>query len=163
MKEIILTQGKVALVDDADYEGLSKHDWYAIKSGSKFYAVRQVAVGPYKQRTIRMHRQLMGCPEAMEVDHENGDGLANWRDNLRVCTHAQNQAASKTKRAGTSSRFRGVSWYKRGKCWHAQIKFEGKQIFLGYFKVEEDAARAYDRASPQFFGEFAQFNFPVTP
>jgi len=157
MKEIQLTQGKVAFVDD-DYESLSKHKWCADKGSYAFYAVRncRCTLGG-KRHSVRMHRQLMGTPLGMETDHQDGNGLNNQRYNLRVCTKAENQYNQRC-RTG-SNKFKGVSWYKQTNKWQAQIMIEGKNVSLGYFDSEIEAAKKYDEAALRLFGEFAFLNF----
>ena len=158
MKEIPLTQGKVALVDDDDFEWLSQFKWYAVKFGRTFYAVRQAPRVNGKQRTIWMHREVLGLkPGDPRVDHRDGDGLNNQRMNLREATHRQNMMNSRG-RSG-SSRFKGVDWDKRAKKWRARISVNGKKKHLGYFIDEEEAARAYDEKAKKIFGEFARVNF----
>jgi HNH endonuclease len=158
VKTIPLTQGKVALVDDADYEVVSKFKWYALKSRHTFYAVRNFPKGNGKQGLIRLHRFLL--PGHPEIDHRDGDGLNNQRENLRPATRSQNEWGACHKRRGVSSVYRGVSWYSRDKKWLSYIHVSGKGKHLGYFLSEEDAARAYDTAARKYFGEFASPNFP---
>ncbi len=157
MREIELTQGKVALVDDEDYAELSKHKWHAAKIGKRWYASRNVGKRPYR-RQVYMHRQILNPPPGFECDHINGNGLDNRRCNLRVCTHSQNLQNQRI--GGGASEFKGVHWYKRDKIWHAQIKHSGKRHHLGVFTDETDAARAYDTAAREHFGNFARLNFP---
>lgn len=152
MKEIQLTQGKVALVDDDDVSLLSEHEWYALKVRKTYYAVR---AGPSKT-IVYMHRVLM--PGYRQVDHRDGNGLNNQRENLRPATNSQNQA-NRRKKSGTSSQFKGVSWNKEAGKWQAQIRSDGKDTHLGRYSEEEDAARAYDEAAKRKFGEFANLNF----
>ena len=106
---------------------------------------------------MTLHRLLLGS--AVLVDHRDGNGLNNQRSNLRPATHAQNLQNTR-KRAGTTSRFKGVCWNKKKQAWVAFIKHEGKKKYLGCFSSEEVAARAYDFAASETFGEFACLNFP---
>jgi hypothetical protein len=103
-----------------------------------------------------MHRYLMGEPSE-EVDHENGDGLDNRRKNLRRATHAQNMMNALSRRG--SSRFKGVFWSVNR--WQAAIRDDYRKVYLGQFKIEEDAARAYDDAARRIHGAFARLNFPI--
>lgn len=154
MKKIFLTQGQFAMVDDEDYEILSAFKWYAKKDAGVFYAVRGFRVGK-KQKQISMHRFLMGNPS--KVDHCDGDGLNNQKDNLRVVTHAQNRWNS-LKNKNNMSGFKGVYWEKRHKKWRARIRVNGSRKCLGLFSLKEDAAQAYIYASKIYHKEFSVFN-----
>ena len=100
MKQIKLTQGKVALVDDGDFKWLIRWKWYAKESSNSWYAVRNetkaesAARGAVYscngRRKIRMHNSIMKPVEGMEVHHKDRDGLNNRRDNLEICTHSEN-------------------------------------------------------------------------
>ncbi len=162
MKEIKLGgtkhTGMVALVDDEDYEMLAAYgSWHTLtmRKGAITYA--SCGKGPAgKQKSIYMHRLLL--PETSVIDHIDRNGLNNQRSNLRSATTSQNQGNT-AKRAGCSSRFKGVCLV--GGMWRAQISGLSKKTkYLGTFEDEEDAARAYDKAAREHFGEFAWLNFP---
>lgn len=161
MKFIKLTQGKFALVDDEDYELVSKHKWQYCLVGR--HRDRECAMsrswwkGHGKKRTIIMSRLIMNAPKGMVVDHKNLDTLDNRRDNLRVCTNQQNIFNSKPMK-NKSSRYKGVSWNKVIKKWEAYISPNGKQIALGYYENEIDAAKAYNKAALKYYKEFARLN-----
>jgi hypothetical protein len=140
MKEIPLTQGKVALVDDEDYEWLNQWKWCAYKNKNTFYAARHTKTENGKQTMIRMHIEVIGKREGLITDHINGNGLENRRENLRHVTRRQNGQNRHDER---SSKHPGVSWYKRDKNWQATIQVNGKRKHLGYFSNEADAFRAY--------------------
>lgn len=160
MKRIPLTQGKVALVDDADFERLNRWKWCAKWDRGVFYAVRPSPGGG----TVLMHREVLNAPLGVIVDHRNqrnlGEdfGLDNQQGNLRLATNAQN-IQNQRKTRGTS-RFKGVYWNRARGKWHAGIRLSGVRKHLGYFDGEEDAARAYDQAARKLFREFARLNFP---
>lgn len=156
---LALTQGKVALVDEADAPLLSAFTWHAVKvsKAGDFYAASNDG-----SDRIYMHRLIMGAGPGEEVDHRDGDGLNNMRTNLRLTTHALNLANQRPQQ-GRSSRFKGVSLCKRPKfgrvCWASYIKVNGRKRSLGHFDSEEDAARAYDAAALAEWGEHARLNF----
>ena len=154
---IPLSQGLFALVDGEDYEELSKHKWCANKIGKTFYAVR--AAGKYpNQRIIYMHRQILNAQTGDETDHHGSYGLDNRKQNIRLCTHAQNLHNQRPQKNKTS-KFKGVSWHKKAKKWKAQIKKGGRYMYLGCFDNEIEAAKTYDRKAKELFGKFALLNF----
>lgn len=158
MREIPLTQGKVAIVDDEDYEAMAKHKWclYDNRRGHQ-YAVRFTRVP--KKRLVRMHRVILGEPEELVVDHINGDGLDNRRQNLRVCTRTENIRNSKSQ-GGAVPQFKGVTRAPNG-GFRAMIMANRRSEALGTFNTAEDAARAYDAAAIRLHGDFARLNFPL--
>jgi hypothetical protein len=156
-KEIELTQGKVAIVDDEDYEWLNQWHWYAAKYGKTFYAARNEGTFPLK-KTIYMHCVIMNTPAGMRIDHKDLNGLNNTRNNLRNSTHAQNKQNA-GKYSNNTSGYKGVSWHKRIEKYTAQIVVNGKRINLGYFYDLKDAALAYDEAAKKYHGPFAKLNF----
>ena len=163
MKTISLTQGKVALVDDENFERLNVYRWYTrklvLKSRVTYYAVRNLAYAG-KQRTVQMHRQILGLTDSrIQTDHQNGDGLDNQNKNLRVATPTENQR-NQRKRINCSSEFKGVCWHKRNKKWQARIHHNGRYYHLGTFKSQRAAALAYDSAARKYHGDFACLNFP---
>jgi hypothetical protein len=161
VREIVLTQGKVALVDDEDYPELAKHRWHAVimPPGLAWYAIRNIKRPDGRRATLSMHRAILAAPRGQRVDHKNRDGLDNRRENLRFATAAQN-AQNRVRGGRKTSRFIGVSWYAPTSRWKAQIQSAGKKMGLGYFLDEEAAARVWDAAAMHFFGAFAVLNFP---
>lgn len=157
MKTIPLTNSdKVALVDDADCAGASQFSWALDLKGYVFRNLPRSGGKSAKRQFL--HQFLIGSKPGFEIDHKDGDPLNNQRHKIRHATVSQNQA-NRRKRAETSSRYKGVTWVNSRGKWQARIGFNG-QTFLGYFVIEEDAARAYDAAAPEHFGEFARLNFP---
>lgn len=163
--EIPLTRGFVALVDDGDAARVMPYRWIALKGPRTWYAWAQI---PSRGRSgaILMHSLLTGWPR---VDHANGDGLDNRRQNLRQATQQQNMRNSRKYRGG-SSRYKGVCWKIRNQRWLAQIYVSEqdasgvptkRKLHLGTFTDQETAARAYDAAAREHFGEFACLNFPL--
>lgn len=163
-KFIILTQGKVAIVDSKNYDRINYNNWRAIIKDNTYYAVRTERDSEGKKKLIRMHNEIMGVTteDSIFVDHKNRYGFDNREENLRICTHGQNQHnRSKFKRNSTG--FIGVKKCKNGN-YSAQIRrsLEGKSKLyqLGTYKTNEEAARAYDRIALEDRGEFAVLNFP---
>lgn len=156
MREIPLTQGKTALVDDGDFDLVSRFKWQAAKAPRTWYAHR-VEYGGKRKKTESMHRLILDAPLGMLVDHINGNGLDNRRDNLRLATKGQNNYNTRLRRDNATG-YKGV---KRN-ClrWVARIRIDRRLIHLGSFSTKEDAARAYDSAARRHFGEFAKLNFP---
>lgn len=160
--EIPLTRGLVAIVDADDLERLMPWRWSAspcARPAGNFYACRGprgVEDGP---GTVYMHRVVIGAKKGQVVDHINGNRLDNRRANLRFCSQSENSANS-NKKCGVSG-YRGVteSGKVNGKQWRARIRVDGRTRSLGYFSHAVDAARSYDNAAVNFFGEFAKLNF----
>lgn len=147
----------VAIVDNDDYQLLSKHKWTAHVMNGVSYAVRRTKVNG-KFTNISMHRVIMNADESVIIDHKNRDGLDNRRANLRIATKSQNAINSKN-RIGTSSKYRGVTYDKINDKWKAYIRVKGKQKTIGRFDSEKEAALARDFSARNHHGEFAKFNF----
>lgn len=141
--------GKYALVDDEDFEKCSKKSWYMTNRGR----ARSNHKINDKWKLIFLHRFIMDFPKDKQIDHKNGDPLDNRRSNLRLCTPAQNQINSPPK---SGRRFKGIR--PNGEKWEARIKVSQKDIYLGMFIKEIDAARAYNEAAKKYFKEFAWLN-----
>lgn len=156
---IILTSGHVARIDAADYERVSQYTWSARRSKKAVYAQGAVQIG-FAKAVVAMHRFILaeeGVPPGFDVDHINGDPLDNRRENLRVCTRAQN-CANRRHRSNARGRFKGAMFDKRTGKWRAVLTLHGKPHHLGMFPTDEDAARAYDAAARIAFGKFAKTN-----
>ncbi len=154
---IPLTQGKFAVVDAIDFEWLNQWKWTAMKPRHPDYPWYAKRKGPTK--AVLMHREIAkraGLRESKLYDHHDGDGLNNTRRNVRPCNQGQNNANGR-KRTGTRSRYKGLSWHKRRNQWLVRIGFAGKEIFLGWFDDEQDAANTYATAARQHYREFARF------
>lgn len=179
MREIALTQGQVTLVDDEDYDFLMQWKWFAKRIPKypelTFHAMRAQTVP--RRTTVSMHRVITNCPTGLVVDHINHNTLDNRRSNLRVCTNAENLAnrrypfnfAGGQQCGGRAGRHIGcadpangifVGIQHRTQSWSARIKVNQRDIWLGTFESAEEAARAYDRAVRQHFGEDAPCNYP---
>lgn len=160
-KEIELTQGYKAIVDDEDYELVSAYKWRVHKSCRRkevtYYAAAHGPRDNYKREEFKMHRLIMNAPKGSVVDHINRNGLDNRRCNLRICTAKENSRNQIGKRP---YKYKGVN--KAYNHFKAIIVIERKvnEMYLGSFKDEKSAAIAYDKAAIHYFGEFANLNFP---
>lgn len=160
MKEIPLSQGQVALVDDEDYEWLNQWKWHASwgENSKTFYVHRNITRDNGKKTTISMHRVVMHAGKGERVDHEDHNGLNNQKHNLRFCTESQNRINRHGLRSHNTSGYNGVTWREdRGK-WKSYIVVSGKQIFLGYYDSPHGAAIKYNEAAIKYHGEFAALN-----
>ena len=144
MKVVRLTQDKVALVDDADFEWLNQRKWHF--NG-------QYACRTENRKTIYMHKLLVSSKS--EVDHKDGDGLNNQRSNLRECTSSQNNMNMKS---FAKSGFKGVYPVKGRGIYQVKLGTRTKKIFVGNFVDILEAARAYNKAAIEHYGEFARLN-----
>ena len=157
MKEIPLTQRMVAQVPDECFDELICFKWFAHKECQRHYALRWEDGNNWE--AIRMHRiifeRMMGSiPEGKQIDHINGDGLNNTIENLRICTPDQNRINRSKCKNPKMSKYKGVR--SSGVRWGARVK----QIWIGTFDSEIEAAKAYDRKAKELYGEFACLNFP---
>lgn len=160
-KLIALTRDQFAIVDDEDFDELSKHKWTARKDRKgNFYAVRSVG-RRHDRTTVAMHRVIMNAGPDDFVDHRHGKTLDNRKViSLRKCTRAQNQRNRHAR--NSKSGYKGVCFLtrKRSKPWRYEISVDKKNIHLGYFATDVEAAKAYDKEALARFGEFANLNFP---
>lgn len=154
MKKIELTQGLYALVDDKDYDWLNSWKWHASGSEKQFYACRTE-----NKKLIQMHREILRCSDDEFVDHKDGNGLNNQRENIRKCTRHENNR-NKSIQKNSETGYKGVS--KSGKKYRARIMVNGKWMCLKSHLTAKDAAIAFDEAAKKHFGEFAKLNFPNT-
>lgn len=154
IKEISLTKGFVTIVDDVDYDWLMQWKWH---HNNRRYATRTKVHITGEPVNIRMHRFIMNCPEDMFVDHINGNGFDNRRENLRICTYHQN-TMNRRKNSAASSQYKGVYWNKKEAVWRSSIRINHKLKHLGQFEYELEAALTYNKAALEYFGEFANIN-----
>jgi len=160
MKKISLTQGQFALVDDEDYIFINQFKWHAKKQNKQnnYYAIRNV----YKDgKWVKeyMHSVISKTPKGLVCDHINHDTLDNQKANLRNCTVAENLYNRKS-RIGSKSKYVGVT-FVLNKYWQSTIWFKDKRYYLGYFKTEEDAAKARDIKAIELHKEYANLNFKL--
>jgi len=163
-KLLPLSQNKFAIVDAEDYDRLNNYKWCVSKTRHTNYAIRRtkgkkVNGKRVKRKTILMHRFITSAPRHLVVDHINHNGLDNRKANLRLCTRAQNCYNRRSLR-NKSSKYKGVTWDKGRKLFIVHIRHNGKRYYLGRFKSEIKAAKAYDKKAKELFGKFAFLNFP---
>ncbi len=157
MKQIPLSQGLFALVDDEDFEYLNQFKWCALKAPKTFYAIRRA--NNSKNPTIYMHRIILGLTDSkIHCDHRDNNGLNNQKYNLRPCTNSQNQKNKSYSTNGTS-KYKGVSKIKNCATWIVRIYVNGKNISFTGFRCEIEAAKKYDEMAKLYYGEFAWLNF----
>lgn len=141
--KIPLGKNKWAIVDPS-MKNLGEYNWHYSKYVRRWTDIKKEGM----RSRIYVHHCIVGFPlHGMEVDHRNGDKLDNRLENLRIVTHRENQANNPKRRMNkTSSKYVGVYWNKRDKSWVAAITINGQIINLGYFKNEDEAGDAYQKA-----------------
>ncbi|MGL4999533.1 MAG: HNH endonuclease [Cetobacterium sp.] len=149
---IQLTKGQIAIIDDADFERVSKFKWCAAPCGNVFYA---------KSQKRHMHRFLLGVNNKSQfVDHKNGNTLDNRRENLRLCTQADNNR-NRDKNKNSNKNYKGVYFDAQTKSvnkYRLEFWFQNKRIKRKRFFCEKEAALAYNELAKQYYGEFAYLN-----
>jgi len=171
MKEIALANGKgMALVDDADFERVSKFHWFRSTprickrhNQIRYYAQTTMGSRP-NRKCVLMHRFILDIKPGIQVDHLDWDGLNNQRENMRIASISDNAAYTVNGRGRINlyTSFKGVSFLKKDNAWMARIGngSDHSTAYLGCFKTAEEAACAYDKAAKERFGAFARLNFP---
>ena len=155
-----MSRGKYAIVDPDDYELLARYRWHAVRSRNTFYAARFGKREKGRRRKYyQMHREVMNIPNRMMCDHINGNGLDNRKANLRPATRAQNGWNRGKSRVESRSKYKGPAWDKADKRWEVRISVNSRRIYVGRFKDEMKAVRAYDAAAIKYHGRFANVNF----
>jgi len=159
-RKIPLTQGKFAIVDPEDYPHLARYKWFLAKCPTSSYAARwQYLPNCQKRERIWMHHQIISLPKGLVCDHINRNGIDNRKANLRPATVSQNLCNRPKRKTKTRSKYKGLEWDKLQRKWKARIQFNNRQIYLGSFASETDAAKAYDQAAHELHGRFAAPNF----
>jgi HNH endonuclease len=155
IKIVSKTHGELkALVDNHNLYLFIGVTWGVIKSGNNYYISRKK-----EGKTIYLHSEIMNCPKGKEIDHINGNGLDNRECNLRICSHSDN-LRNRAVNKNSASQYKGVCKYKNG--WAAIIRISGNRNFLGFFPLTQEgeimAAKAYNKAASEHYGEFARLN-----
>ena len=152
MREITMKNGTTFLIDDEDYEIVSKRTWYLSPDGY----VKRCELVEGKKKTVSVHRLVMNAPAGMQVDHINRNPLDNRKENLRICTASQN-ACNRPKLRTNKSGYKGVAWDYKSNKWRVQIDFEGNKTNVGCFTDPREAHRAYCEKAKELQGEYARF------
>lgn len=153
-KAIPLTQGHAALVDEEDFDFLNQWVWRAKPHGNTVYAIREE-----NNTSIYIHKLVAArCGLHGRIDHEDGDGLNNRRNNLREADNSQNMW-NRRLNCNSTTGYKGVTYDSKARKFRAVLAYRRRRINLGYFDCSEQAARAYDRAAKRYFGKFANLNF----
>ena len=162
MIEIKLTQGKVAVIDDADWDLVRGFKWRAWTSPrlKTYYAMTDVRRENGSKTTVMMHRLLLGLTDPnIQADHRDRNGLNNRRENLRACSNGENKR-NRDAQVNNTSGYKGVTFHKKTGKLKASIKLNRKQIHLGYFDTKEAAHAAYCAAASELHGDFANYGIP---
>jgi hypothetical protein len=158
VKAIKISKGMEVIVDDDDYDALSKYKWFYSTTG---YAARTVYLGRENgkeiKKNVKMHREILSAAPSSIVDHIDGNPLNNTRSNLRIATPAEN-VRNKRKNGTKKTKYKGVYLRPENGTWRVKIEKNGKQYNIGHFSSEREAAIAYNKAALEMFGEFAKLN-----
>lgn len=162
MKFIGLTQNQKAIVDDEDFDRINEYKWYADSSTNtgKYYARRSTRLNN-KRISFKMHRLILNAAKGEQVDHINGNTLDNRKENLRICNNQQNQFNQIHHRKNNKLGIKGVYWDSAMRKFRADIRVNGKPIYLGCFNILGDADSAYRIAEDKYFGEFSRNLIPT--
>lgn len=154
-KKIALTNGNFSLVDLEDYNKIIQFNWYQDKNG---YAYRKTYLGNKKYKNLFLHRFILNEPKHKDVDHINHNVLDNRKINLRLCNHNEN-VKNVIKHRDGKSKYKGICFHKnRRKPYQAKLMHNGKYVSGGYFLIEIDAAKAYNKLAKEYHGEFCFLN-----
>jgi len=151
--DLYLTTGQIAKIDIDDIPRVKDYCWSAkSKERGNVWYIR----GYVEKRNVVLSRYLMDAPKGMVVDHINHDPFDNRKSNLRICTHTEN--LWNLQRKSHKNRFKGISYRKNEGRWVATICKNAKHYYLGAYKTDVEAARAYDKKAIELFGEYAKVN-----
>jgi hypothetical protein len=160
MREVPLTQGYNAIVDDEEYERVAVYNWAVEVRPNTCYASSNLGQGRNAQR-VRLHRFILTPPTDMQVDHINRNGLDCRKENMRLTDWTGNGRNIIQPQGEGGTGYRGVYKHHYSERWIARIRDNtGRKLHLGTFESPELAAVAYDEAALRYHGEFAVLNFP---
>lgn len=157
MKKIPLTKGKYALVDEEDYDYLSKWKWCCDSKGYGFRTEKRSETGRQKRRGVYIHREVMSNPKGLQIDHINGDTLDNRKSNLRLASHSENMRNRKLQKNNTTG-YKGVWFNKKRNRYIATIRINGQSRTIKSAETAEEAAEAYNERATEIYGNFARLN-----
>lgn len=159
MKKIPLTQGKLTIVDDEDFEYLNQFKWHVVSKKGIYYAVRKQYLYTInhkeKYSTIYMARLIMNTPSNCLCDHKDGNGLNNQQSNLRNCTKAENQQNHGPQKNNTSG-YKNIYWHEQDEMWRVRISAKGQSTQGGLHHNIEDALTERDILIKEMHGRFAR-------
>lgn len=143
--------GDTFIFDSEDYEKIKGITWYRCNksNGEKTY------IGNCKGRCI--HRFIVNSSDGMEIDHINLNPMDNRKENLRICTHQQNQCNQPLQKNNTSG-ITGVNFYTPRNKYRSRIKICQHDIHLGYYETFEEAVQARNIGMKCMFGEYGIYN-----
>lgn len=156
MPEIKLSNGLVPFVDEISLLLIERYKWFPLRSSRTTYAQANGPTVNGKQPTIRMHRLILGAKPSNFVDHRNGDGLDNRRENLRLATRDQNNQNARCRRDNTTG-YKGVTLTPQNR-YRSDIHAGGRRALLGHYATAEEAAHAYNLIAQIAHGQYAQLN-----
>lgn len=158
MNTITLKTGESVILDFDDFERLKNYKWHRVKICRNGTAYTIYAARKENKKSVLMHREIMNVSSGLTVDHKNGDGLDNRKENLRICSHSQNMQ-NRIARKTPKCRYKGVKMVKSSvNPYLAYLRCGGKFVNLGVHATAERAAMAYNDGARKFFGEFAKVN-----
>lgn len=155
---IRVSRGEYAIVDEKNFERLNKYRWHLHVDNKSGVCYVYRYKGTYKQKTIKMHSEVMGITDNTPVDHIFHDGKDNTENHLRICTISQNNKNQKVNSSRGTSKYKGVHFDKRTGKWVAQINSKGKRIYIGSFETQKLAAIAYNEQAIIEYGEYCDLN-----
>lgn len=149
-----------ALVDDSDYAAIVDDKWHPQKGKGVLRAYRNIRIDGSVKR-LSMHRVIMGLEfgDPRMVDHRDGNGLNNQKENLRICNNSENMM-NRGPQKNNKSGYKGVSWVAGKNRWVSRLEVKGKVKFFGNYFCLIKAAKAYDVGAVKYHGTFAKLNFP---